>query len=285
LRRPPGREAYPGDIFYIHAKLLERSSLLARRLSGGSVTALPIIETKGGDIASYIPTNVISITDGQIFLSKGMFNKGLRPSIDLGLSVSRVGSKAQYNCMKKVSNRIKQNYSLYKTYEGLASISSELEGPIAEAIKRGIVLVNFFVQKVYRTYRLYQQVLALFMISEGYIDSIEPKYISFFFEFLFSGPFFENYLIKYPSFIFYLCNIFTDVFESSLIVCSINDYVADFNKLATIYCSFFKSEILKKMIKSSFYEGMFRFASTVVNTMNMDFTGVGINSFIHAVTK
>jgi len=145
---------------------LERASLLTRSLSGGSVTALPIIETKGGDIAAYIPTNVISITDGQLFLSKVMFNKGICPSIDLGLSVSRVGSKAQYDCMKSISKDIKKDFRYYKMYESLSKIGSELEGHIAAYIKRGLLIVSFFVQKAYHTYRLYQQVIALFIFQK-----------------------------------------------------------------------------------------------------------------------
>src|SRR3989338_8241915 len=134
LRRPPGREAYPGDIFFIHSRLLERSAQINRKLSGGSLTALPIVETKGGDISGYIPTNVISITDGQVFLSSRLFNEGFRPAIDLGLSVSRVGSKAQYDCMKLVCKKVKADYSMYKAYASLAKVSSDIDARLLRFI-------------------------------------------------------------------------------------------------------------------------------------------------------
>src|ERR1017187_6377265 len=119
LRRPPGREAYPGDVFYLHSRLLERAAKLSEELGGGSLTALPIIETKAGDISAYIPTNVISITDGQIFLSSELSNKGVRPAINIGLSVSRVGSSAQTLLMRELSRKLKGNYSFYSTYKGV----------------------------------------------------------------------------------------------------------------------------------------------------------------------
>src|SRR6185312_7555297 len=122
LRRPPGREAYPGDIFYLHAKLLERAAQLNRKLGGGALTAFPLVETKGGDITAYIPTNIISITDGQVFLNQKIGNSGIQPAIDLNLSVSRVGADAQYNIMKFIGKKVKLAYGVYRTVQGVEKL-------------------------------------------------------------------------------------------------------------------------------------------------------------------
>jgi len=193
LRRPPGREAFPGDIFFIHSKLLERSAQMAKRLSGGSLTALPIVETKGGDISGYIPTNVISITDGQVFLSSRLFNEGFRPAVDLGLSVSRVGSKAQYSCMVYVCNKVKSDYSMYKSYASLAKVSSDIDPILLRYIERGIKLNKFLVQGLYERVRLGRQVIALYCFGKGYLDNIDLEWVPFFFKIFFSGLFFKSY--------------------------------------------------------------------------------------------
>lgn len=193
LRRPPGREAYPGDIFYIHSKLLERSSQISKKLCGGSLTALPIIETKGGDISGYIPTNVISITDGQVFLSTRLFNEGIRPAIELGLSVSRVGSKAQYDAMKHVCKKIKNDYALYRAYASLAKVSSDLDPTLLRYIARGIKLNHFFVQGLYERVRFGRQVIALYAFGKGYLDDIDNNHVSIFFKVFFEGFFFTSY--------------------------------------------------------------------------------------------
>jgi F-type H+-transporting ATPase subunit alpha len=136
---------------------------------------LPIIETKGGDIAGYIPTNVISITDGQIFLSTRLFNEGFRPAVDLGLSVSRVGSKAQYGCMKHVCKKVKADYSMYRAYAALAKVSSDIEAGLLRFIARGTRLNHLFIQGLYETVRLGRQVIALHAFGKGYLDNVDPE--------------------------------------------------------------------------------------------------------------
>jgi proton translocating ATP synthase F1 alpha subunit len=168
LRRPPGREAYPGDIFYLHSRLLERSAQL---VCGGSLTALPIVQTLGGDLSGYISTNVISITDGQIFLVKSLINKGIRPAVDLSLSVSRVGSAAQYTAMTFVSKRIKTVYTLYKYYLGIARLGSD-EPDVLVHVGRGDRLLSFFTQALYETYSFYKQVVCLYALSLESMDVI-----------------------------------------------------------------------------------------------------------------
>jgi hypothetical protein len=180
LRRPPGREAYPGDIFYLHARLLERAAQLLR---GGSLTALPIVQTLGGDISGYIPTNVISITDGQLFLVKALINKGLRPAIDLGLSVSRVGSAAQYPAMTFVSKRIKSLYSLYRVYSGIVSVGG-YGSQATLHIRRGARIVSFFTQGLFETYSFYKQVVCLYALSMDALDDLLPEHTKLFFELL-----------------------------------------------------------------------------------------------------
>jgi proton translocating ATP synthase F1 alpha subunit len=171
LRRPPGREAYPGDIFYLHARLLERSAQLA---TGGSLTALPIVQTQGGDLSGYISTNVISITDGQIFLVKSLINKGIRPAVDLTLSVSRVGSAAQYSAMSFVSKRVKSMYSLYRIYAGIARLGGE-DAEVALHVRRGERLMAFFTQAIYETYSFYKQVVGLFALTLDSMDLVLPS--------------------------------------------------------------------------------------------------------------
>ena len=194
LRRPPGREAYPGDIFYIHARLLERAAQLTKRLGGGSVTALPIVETKGGDVSGYIPTNIISITDGQIFLSMSLANKGILPAIDITQSVSRVGSKAQYNAMKDIMKKVKRDYALYRNYEAFSKIGNGVDGAIKGYVTRGLQYMFLFKQRLYETHTFYRQVISLFAVSNGYLESVDLANIQFFFSIFFSGNFADQYL-------------------------------------------------------------------------------------------
>lgn len=194
LRRPPGREAYPGDVFYIHSKLLERASQMHRNLGGGSLTALPIIETRGGDISAYIPTNVISITDGQIFLSTELSNKGVRPAINIGLSVSRVGSSAQTLLMRNLSRKLKGNYSFYNTYRGVERLGGDLDPIIMSYIRRGLRIDAFFKQGLYQPFTYIKQVIGVFCLVNGLIDIVDAKYIDIFLNFLFSNEFSEKYM-------------------------------------------------------------------------------------------
>jgi len=194
LRRPPGREAYPGDVFYVHSKLLERAAQLHRNLGGGALTALPIIETRGGDISAYIPTNVISITDGQIFLSKNLANKGTRPAVNIALSVSRVGSNAQTNLMKELTRKLKANYALYNIYKGIENVGGELDPFLMRHIIRGKRIDAFFKQSLYQPMSYIKQVVGVFCLINGLIDNIEVKNVEVFFYFLFSHEFSERYL-------------------------------------------------------------------------------------------
>jgi len=165
LRRPPGREAYPGDVFYVHSRLLERAAQMHRNLGGGSLTALPIIETRGGDISAYIPTNVISITDGQIFLSTDLANKGVRPAINIGLSVSRVGSSAQTPLMRELSRKLKGNYAFYNTYKGVDKLGGDLDPIILSYIRRGVRIDEFFKQGLYQPLTYIRQVIGVFLFN------------------------------------------------------------------------------------------------------------------------
>jgi F-type H+-transporting ATPase subunit alpha len=194
LKRPPGREAYPGDVFYVHSRLLERASQLHRNKGGGSLTALPIIETKGGDISSYIPTNVISITDGQIFLSSHFANQGFRPAVNVGLSVSRVGGSAQYQSMNGLGKKVKASYSLYKTYEGVEKLGGDVDPIVLSYLTRGKRINVLFQQALYDTMRLYQQVVCLFAIVEGYVDEVDLACVNSFFSLLFNRKLAGKYL-------------------------------------------------------------------------------------------
>lgn len=184
LRRPPGREAYPGDIFYIHSKLLERAAQLSNILGGGSLTAFPVIETKSGDISAYIPTNVISITDGQIFLSKDIMNKGIRPAVNLKLSVSRVGAAAQVPSMAYVSKFLKRQYSMYKRYEGIDRLGGEVDSFVMVYIVRGRNIDRYFVQRSYKTRKSFYSIIPIFLLCSGLIDSIKPLWITAYIKFI-----------------------------------------------------------------------------------------------------
>ena len=172
LRRPPGREAYPGDVFYLHSRLLERASKLNDELGGGSLTALPIIETQANDVSAYIPTNVISITDGQIYLEPGLFNSGVRPAINVGISVSRVGGNAQIKAMKKVAGRLRLELAQYRELEAFAKFGSDLDKATQQSLRRGSRLVELLKQGQYVPMPVEKQVVGIFAGTNGYLDPI-----------------------------------------------------------------------------------------------------------------
>lgn len=172
LRRPPGREAYPGDVFYLHSRLLERACKLSDENGGGSITALPIIETQSGDISAYIPTNVISITDGQIYLESGLFYSGIRPAVNVGLSVSRVGGAAQIKAMKNVAGRLRLNIAQFNELSSFAQFSSELGDSTKAQITRGERLVEILKQDQYEPLSVEKQVVIIFVGSSGYLDDV-----------------------------------------------------------------------------------------------------------------
>jgi len=173
LRRPPGREAYPGDVFYLHSRLLERAAKLSDVNGGGSLTALPIIETQAGDVSAYIPTNVISITDGQIFLETQLFNQGIRPAVNVGLSVSRVGSAAQTKAMKKVAGSIKLELAQYREMAAFAQFGSDLDAATQKLLNRGSKLTELLKQNQYSPLTVAEQVITVFTGVRGYLDDVE----------------------------------------------------------------------------------------------------------------
>ena len=177
LRRPPGREAYPGDVFYLHSRLLERAAKLNDELGGGSLTALPIIETQAGDISAYIPTNVISITDGQIFLQTELFNAGVRPAVDSGLSVSRVGSAAQTKAMKQVSGSLKLDLAQYHEMLSFSQFGSDLDPVTKATIDHGARLTELLKQGQYSPLTMSEQVLSLFAAKNGYLKNVPVEQI------------------------------------------------------------------------------------------------------------
>ena len=175
LRRPPGREAYPGDVFYIHSRLLERAARLNEANGGGSITALPIIETQAGDVSAYIPTNVISITDGQIFLDTDLFNRGIRPAINVGISVSRVGGSAQTKIVKKISGTLKLELSQYYELEAFSQFASDLDVATKKTLIRGRRIVDSLVQKQNSPYELAEEVVVIWAATKGYLDDVDDK--------------------------------------------------------------------------------------------------------------
>jgi F-type H+-transporting ATPase subunit alpha len=175
LRRPPGREAYPGDVFYLHSRLLERAAKMDTQFGGGSLTALPIVETQAGDVSAYIPTNIISITDGQIFLETELFYKGIRPAINVGLSVSRVGSAAQKKAMRQVAGRIKLELAQYREMAAFSQFSSDLDASTQKLLNRGERLTELLKQQQYSPLSMEEQVVSLFAGVKGYLDSIPVK--------------------------------------------------------------------------------------------------------------
>ncbi|MFA4831078.1 MAG: F0F1 ATP synthase subunit alpha [Patescibacteria group bacterium] len=177
LRRPPGREAYPGDVFYLHSRLLERACCLNKENGGGSITALPIIETQAGDVTAYIPTNVISITDGQIFLETDLFYKGIRPALNVGLSVSRVGGAAQIKSMKKVAGKLKMSLAQFRELEAFSQFASDLDPETKKQISRGQRLTELLKQPQYSPVPVAEQIAAIYAVSNGYWDEVEVKNI------------------------------------------------------------------------------------------------------------
>ncbi len=174
LKRPPGREAYPGDIFYAHSRLLERACKLSEKEGGGSLTALPIIETQAGDVTTYIPTNVISITDGQIYLETGLFYQGVRPAVNVGLSVSRVGANAQVKAMKEVAGSLRLDLAQFKELEAFTQFGTELDEATLKRLQRGKVLVELLKQDQYKPMDVYDQIIVIFAGVNGYLDDIQP---------------------------------------------------------------------------------------------------------------
>jgi F-type H+-transporting ATPase subunit alpha len=172
LRRPPGREAYPGDVFYLHSRLLERASKLSEDLGGGSLTALPIIETQQGDVSAYIPTNVISITDGQIYLESSLFNAGVRPAINVGISVSRVGGNAQIKAMKKVAGTLKLDLAQYRELESFAKFGSDLDQSTLKTLAKGARLVELLKQGQYSPVAVERQIVSIFFGTKGFMETI-----------------------------------------------------------------------------------------------------------------
>jgi F-type H+-transporting ATPase subunit alpha len=173
LRRPPGREAYPGDVFYLHSRLLERAAKLSDDMGGGSLTALPIIETQAGDVSAYIPTNVISITDGQIFLETDLFYSNVRPAVNAGISVSRVGGNAQIKAMKQVAGRLRLDLAQYRELEAFAQFGSELDPATQRQLARGARVVEVLKQPQYRPMPVEQQVIVIFAVTNGLLDDVE----------------------------------------------------------------------------------------------------------------
>jgi F-type H+-transporting ATPase subunit alpha len=192
LRRPPGREAYPGDVFYLHSRLLERAVRLNEELGGGSLTALPIIETQANDVSAYIPTNVISITDGQIFLEADLFYKGTRPAINVGISVSRVGGNAQTKAMKKVAGKLRLDLSQYRDLEAFAQFGSELDPETQRSLARGERLVEMLNQKERQPQSVADQVASIYAGTAGYLDRIKVDRVHDFLEDLLSRLHSEN---------------------------------------------------------------------------------------------
>ena len=180
LRRPPGREAYPGDVFYLHSRLLERAAKLSDELGGGSITALPIVETKAGDISAYIPTNVISITDGQIFLETDLFNSGFRPAINPGVSVSRVGGSAQIKAMKQVASKVKLELAQYNELLAFTQFGSDLDKATRDQLNRGAKIMEVLKQSQYNPYGVEEQVVSFFCVTNGYFDDIPTEKVKAF---------------------------------------------------------------------------------------------------------
>lgn len=193
LRRPPGREAYPGDVFYLHSRLLERASKLSDEEGGGSLTALPIIETQQGDVSAYIPTNVISITDGQIYLEPNLFNAGVRPAINVGISVSRVGGNAQIKAMKKVAGSLKLDLAQYRELEAFAKFGSDLDKATQRTLAKGARLVELLKQDQYSPIPVEKQIVSVFIGTNDYLETIDVKDVK-----RFEKEFHEYVELKYP---------------------------------------------------------------------------------------
>jgi F-type H+-transporting ATPase subunit alpha len=222
LRRPPGREAYPGDVFYLHSRLLERCAKLSEELGGGSMTGLPIIETKGNDISAFIPTNVISITDGQIFLEADLFNQGVRPAINVGTSVSRVGGAAQSKPMKRVAGRLRLDLAQYRELEAFAAFASDLDRASRQQLDRGARLVELLKQPNYSPYPMDEEVVSVWAGTEGKLDDIPVGEIRRF----------ETEFLAYlrHSHAGVLATIASDEWNDDLVV-SLDDAIAQFKQM------------------------------------------------------
>ena len=199
LRRPPGREAYPGDVFYLHSRLLERAAKLSPKFGSGSLTALPVIETQAGDVSAYVPTNVISITDGQIFLESKLFNEGIRPAINVGLSVSRVGSAAQVKSMKQIAGTLKLELAQYREVESFASFASELDAATQHTLFRGIRLIELLKQRQGSPLESALQIIIIYAGMKGFLDNMSIDQTRLFKQFLIGNPettnFLDNFII------------------------------------------------------------------------------------------
>jgi F-type H+-transporting ATPase subunit alpha len=228
LRRPPGREAYPGDIFYLHSRLLERASKLSDELGGGSLTALPIIETQQGDVSAYIPTNVISITDGQIYLEPNLFNAGVRPAINVGISVSRVGGNAQIKAMKKVAGSLKLDLAQYRELEAFAKFGSDLDQATLRTLAKGERLVELLKQGQYAPIQVEKQVVSIFSATNGFMDDISVKDVKRF----------EKELLEYID--VNDKNLFNEIRISKQLS---DDTVANIKKIVTDFKSKFKKSV------------------------------------------
>ncbi len=222
LRRPPGREAYPGDVFYLHSRLLERCAKLSAELGGGSMTGLPIIETKANDISAYIPTNVISITDGQCFLETDLFNQGVRPAINVGVSVSRVGGAAQIKAMRSVAGSLRLELSQYRELEAFAAFASDLDAASKAQLERGARLVELLKQPQYTPYPVEEQVVAIYLGTGGHLDSVPVGDVS-----RFEAEFLDAVRSRHPQ-------ILTTIRESKLLEddtsAALDSAIADFKK-------------------------------------------------------
>jgi F-type H+-transporting ATPase subunit alpha len=243
LRRPPGREAFPGDVFFLHSRLLERSAQLSSNNGEGSMTSLPIIETLCGDVSSYIPTNVISITDGQIFLNKELLNRGVLPAVDLNLSVSRVGSSSQYKYMVSVSKKIKMQLAMYRQFKDAELLGTDSNENVKNYVNRGKRLILLFTQPLYHTQNYLKQIIYLYCLSEGFADKIDLKLTKFFLSSIFNSKFY----IYIPSDI----SVFFIDFFRNLETCEDHFVIFDFDvihsklyKLLFYYTVFFESNIV-----------------------------------------
>lgn len=256
LRRPPGREAFPGDVFYIHSKLLERGSQMNKNRGGGSVTALPIIETKAGDISAYIPTNVISITDGQVFLSLELINKGIRPAVAIGLSVSRVGSSAQYPIVSGLSRQLKSDYALYINFAGVQKLGGSVDESVKQYVNRGEKIVDLFKQGAYHSYRLYNQVIMFNALINGLADTVDTKYLKLFFTLKFNKLVASKYIKA--SYAHYL--MYQDELEAFFRSEGLKFFGEKLKKWSTAYKSFFYRNILPRLLsdKDDKYFNMMR---------------------------
>ncbi|HED11933.1 MAG TPA: F0F1 ATP synthase subunit alpha [Caldithrix abyssi] len=228
LRRPPGREAYPGDVFYVHSRLLERAAKLNDDLGGGSLTALPIIETQAGDVSAYIPTNVISITDGQIFLEANLFYSGVRPAINVGISVSRVGGSAQIKAMKQVAGTLRLDLAQYRELEAFAKFGSDLDPATQQQLRRGERLVEILKQGQYSPMEFSRQIVIIFAATHGFLDSIPVSAIK-----RFEEEYIKHLEVKHP-------DVFEEIHEKGKLSDELNNRMKD---------------ILEKFVEVFRYEG------------------------------